>query len=98
MEINGEKTKTMILNFTGENYPLTILKLNETDIDKFEKFCYLGYQINFQQHGTGEEEINIRVDSATTKLYSLGKKFFNQKILLTLRVKLLNSLVRTPLT
>ena len=98
LEINAKKTKTMILNFTGENYPQKIIKLNETYIDNVKTFCYLGSQINFKQPGTGEEEINLRVDSATTKLYSLGKKFFNQKILLTLRVKLLNSLVRTRLT
>ena len=98
LQINVTKTKTMILNFAGENYPDTIVKLNESEIKNVESFRYLGCQINFKQHGTGEEEINLRVDSATTKLYSLGKKFFNQKIHLTTRVNLLNSLVRSRLT
>ena len=98
LKINVGKTKTMILNSREENYPDTIANLDGEVITNVECFCYLGCQIHFKQHGIGEAEINLRIDSATTKLYSLGKKFFNRKIHLTTRVQLLNSLVRSRLT
>ena len=68
LKINVGKTKTMILNFDGENYPNTIASLDGKVITNVECFCYLGCQIHFKQHGIGEAEINLRIDSATTKL------------------------------
>ena len=38
------------------------------------------------------------MDSATARFYALSNKFFNHKIALKTRVKILNSLVRTRLT
>ena len=42
--------------------------------------------------------MNLRIDSAESKFYQHGKKFMNNRIHLTTRVKLLNSLVRSRLT
>ena len=40
----------------------------------------------------------MRADSGVSRLYALSKKFFNHKIALPVRVKIMNSLVRTRLT
>ena len=61
-------------------------------------FLYLGSQIHYNQPSTGDEELNLRIDSAENKFYSLGKKFINHKINLTTRVKIFNALVRSWLT
>ena len=98
LTINCSKTKSMILNHHGENYPETIASLNDFAIENIKTFLYLGSQIHYNQPTTGDEELNLRVDSAESKFYSLGKKFMNHKIKLTTRVKIFNALVRSRLT
>ena len=102
LEINYEKTKTMIFNYEGNDYPKTIIKTENGKgkgiIKNVLVFRYLGCQIHSLQEKTGDEELNVRVDSATARFYALSNKFFNHKIALKTRVKILNSLVRTRLT
>ena len=98
--INISKTKTMILNqqHFGTEYPSTICKLDGKDLENVKVFRYLGSQIRFDESTTGNEEIELRIDSAETKFYEIGKKIMNFKIALNTRVKILNSLVRSRLT
>ena len=63
----------MLLNHHGGNYSETITSLNDTVIDNVKVFLYLGSQIHYNQPSTGEEEINLCIDSAENKFYSLGK-------------------------
>ena len=98
LTVNLDKTKTMIMNYHGNEYPKSITQVNGIDIENVETFSYLGCQINFQQVGTGDEELNLRVDSATSRFYALSKKMFNQNISLSVRVRIMNALVRTRLT
>ena len=95
----------MIFNYEGDQYPNQILELSESlkgkgkgIIKNVPVFRYLGCQIHYNQAKTGEEELNTRVDSATARFYALSTKFFNHKIALKTRVKIMNSLVRTRLT
>ena len=97
LEINTDKTKTMILNFDGE-FPDSISNLEGNDIDNVKIFRYLGCKIHYKQEMTGDDELSLRKESANCRLYALSKKFFNRKIILATRVQLLNSLVRTRLT
>ena len=97
LEINTDKTKTMILNFDGE-YPDSISNLEGNVIDNVKIFRYLGCKIHYKQETTGDDELSLRKESASCRLYALSKKFFNRKIILATRVQLLNSLVRTRLT
>ncbi|MEO2222612.1 MAG: reverse transcriptase family protein, partial [Candidatus Poseidoniia archaeon] len=98
LQINFGKTKTMIMNFSGGEYPQSIANVNGVDIENVEVFRYLGCQIHYNQVGTGDEELNLRADSAVSRFYALSKKFFNHKIALPVRVKIMNALVRTRLT
>lgn len=61
-------------------------------------FQYLGSYVHYKQANTGDEEINMRIDSAENKFYAFGKKLMNYKISLSTRVMMLNSLVRSRLT
>lgn len=96
LEINIKKTKTMVLNFQG-NYPKTIVTLHGKPIDNVECFLYLGSSLTYNEASTGDTEINLRVDAAENKFYSLSKKFFNRRIQLKTRVEILNSLIRSRL-
>ena len=87
----------MIFGHEGD-YPPSISDLNGKTIDYVDTFRYLGAEIDYKSHLTGDTEINNRVDSAEGKFYQHGKKFFNKMISLKTRVNLLNSLVRSRLT
>ena len=98
LEMNLSKTKTMIMNFEEETYPTTIAHADGKDIENVEVFRYLGCQVHNKQATTGEVELSLRKESASSRFYGLSMKFFNHKITLTTRVKMLNALVRTRLT
>ena len=98
MNLNIGKTKTMIFNFLGENYPPTLVSLDSQPIENETVFQYLGSFVHREQTTTGDEELNLRIDSADTKFYSLGKKLMNFRICLKTRVLMLNALVRSRLT
>ena len=97
LSINTSKTKTMIFGHEGD-YPKTISELHGKTIDNVCNFRYLGAQIDYKNHFTGDTEINTRIDSAEGKFYQHGRKFMNKNISLKTRVALLNSLVRSRLT
>lgn len=96
--INVSKTKTMIFNYSGIEYPRTIAQLDNNALDNVDVFCYLGAQIHRSEHTTGDAEINFRIDSAENKFYEHSKKFLNKRISLRTRVEIFNSLVRSRLT
>ena len=98
LEMNLGKTKTMIMNLEDDDYPTTIAKVDGKDIENVEVFTYLGCKVHNRQATTGDEELSLRKESASSRFYGLSMKFFNRKIALTTRVKLLNALVRTRLT
>ena len=76
----------MIFNYEGNDYPKTIIKTENGKgkgiIKNVLVFRYLGCQIHSLQEKTGDEELNVRVDSATARFYALSNKFFNHKIAL----------------
>ena len=100
LNINVSKTKTMIINndVISDVYPTTICKLDGKEIENVKVFRYLGGNIKFDEQNTGDEEIELRIESAESKFYETGKKLFNQKILLKTRAQIINSLVRSRLT
>ena len=98
MKLNASKTKTMIFNHGGDSYPSTIVNLDSKSIDNVKRFQYLGCYIQYNQATTGDEELNLRIDSAESKFYAMGKKFMNHRINLKIRTSMLNSLVRSRLT
>ena len=88
----------MVMNCTEPTYPSTVCFLNDEPIKNVEIFAYLGCMIKYNEPYTGDEELNLRIESAEAKLYEHGKKFFNCRISLPVRVTLFNSLVRSRLT
>ena len=91
----------MILNHQYlkiEEYPNSITDLNGSKIENVKVFRYLGCHLKYNDLGTGNEEIELRIDCAECKFYQHGKKLMNRKINITTRVKILNSIVRSRLT
>ncbi len=100
LEINVRKTKTMIINYANDpnDYPDTLIRLNNKDIDNVKEFIYLGCKMKFNESMTGNCEVHMRVDLADSKFYELGRNLMNKKILLHTRTKFLNDSVRSRLT
>ena len=68
--------KSMIVNYqlNDEEYPTTIAKLNGENIENVKVFCYLGSNIKYSEPGTGDSELEFRIDCAESKFYELSKK------------------------
>ena len=76
LNINESKTKTMILNqqYEDRHYPASIATLRGNPLENVKTYRYLGCEIKFNEHTTGEAELNLRSDAAECKFYSLGRK------------------------
>ena len=100
LSINATKTKTMILNQQYENreYPISISWLNGRPLENVKTYTYLGCEIKYNEASTGDTELNLRMDTADCKFYSLSKNMMNMKTRLSTRILMLNSLVRSRLT
>ena len=100
LEINKSKTNTMIFNnhLLSQQYPGTIISIENTQIENVKVFKYLGCNIKYDEPSTGDSELEFRIDTAHNKFYELGKKMMNHRIHLATRVTFLNTLVRARLT
>ena len=100
LNINVSKTKTMIINNNDalNEYPTSICSLEDKRIDNVKVFRYLGGNIKYNEQNTGDEEVELRLESGEAKFYALSKKFFNHKIPLRTRAQILNTLIRSRLT
>ena len=88
----------MILNHqysTKADNSSSIANLNGKNIENVRVFRYLGCEIKFDEPGTGDTEIELRIDCAECKFYQHSKKLMNKKIDIKTRVLIFNSLVRT---
>ena len=75
----------MIMNYNGEpeQYPSCIVKVDGEDVENVKVFKYLGSQVHYGQHTTGDTEITTRIDMAESNFYEYGKKLINFKIKLS---------------
>ena len=48
--------------------------MEEKEIDNVKVFRYLGGNIKYDEHSTGDEEIELRLESGEGKFYELVKK------------------------
>ena len=69
LKLNISKAKTMILNhqYLQKDYPKTIASLNEIPVENVETFKYLGCQIKFNEQGTGDTKIQLRINASEAK-------------------------------
>ena len=98
LNINAQKTESMILNHSEGEYPKSILNLRNTVIKNVENFTYLGAYIRFDQPNTGDPEINHRIQLAVSKFTDKSNLLQNMRINLKTRIKFLKSFVRSTLT
>ena len=93
------KTETMILNWTGnkEDYPKSILTINQVNIKNIEVFKYLGVKMSHDDYKTGENEIKYRINLANVKFCEYQHVFTNHTIKLGTRLMFYNAFVRSRL-
>mgnify|MGYP001799860440 FL=1 len=97
LNINVQKTESMILNYPKKEYPESIVSLRDTALNNVEKFKYLGVFIRCDQPNTGEAEINYRIQTAMSKFVEMSNLLQNIKINLRTRITFFNSFVRSRL-
>ncbi|XP_066935323.1 uncharacterized protein [Clytia hemisphaerica] len=97
LSINALKTESMILNCTEQDYPKSIIKLRNIDINNVKTFKYLGAFIHFEEPNTGDIEINYRIQQATNKFSEMTNLLQNFNVHLKTRIIFLNSYVRSRL-
>ena len=102
LEINLDKTKTMIMNSTttttDNNYPESIICINGTAIENTPSFKYLGVWITYNKLSIGNEELEHRINSAHIAFSENRKLLTNMNVGLQTRMMFLNALVRSRLT
>ncbi|XP_066919456.1 uncharacterized protein [Clytia hemisphaerica] len=101
LTINKSKTETMILNHDilgVDEYPKSIVSINDTPLNNVPKFKYLGCYIDYLDPNTGDAEINHRIQMASVKFSQMSNLLQNFHINLKTRVKFLNSFIRSRLT
>ena len=99
LTISVKKTKTLILNYTGkkDDYPKTIIKIQNSMIDNITTFKYLGVKINCTEIDTGKTEIQYRINTANYKFRELKHVFTNFSIKFSIRIMFYNAYVRSRL-
>ena len=98
LKINVGKTKSMVFNFNEDSdYPKSIIQLHNEPIENVVTFRYLGNEIHYAQPETGDAEVRLRMRLAEGQFSKYRSKFTNNKINLSTRVLLFNSLVRSRL-
>jgi hypothetical protein len=98
LKISIEKTKTLILNFKGENYPNSLIEIYGKQIENVSHFVYLGQLIDYRTPGVPDNEIKRRIDMANAKFAELKTLLTNFKIKLSTRMNFFCCYVRTRLT
>ena len=95
--INIPKTKTMILNYEGHQYPDTIVKVDGKPIENVKEFVYLGTLLNYSNPGTSDHEIDRRIGMATSKFAEMKKLLCNYRINISTRVRFYEVYIRSRL-
>ena len=71
--ISIDKTKTMIFNFKGNEYPDSIVTIGNVAIENVTHFTYLGAVISYSEPGTSDNELERRIGLAHSKFAELKK-------------------------
>jgi len=98
LKINAQKTESMVLNHSQNQYPASILTLRNNTLKNVENFVYLGAHVRYDQPNTGDLEINNRIQLAVSKFTEKSNLLQNMRIYLKTRVKFLDTFVRSTLT
>ena len=96
--ISTDKTKSMILNFRGIEYPESIVTISGIKIDNVKEFVYLGSLITYSDPGVPDAEVNRRIGMALGKFSQMKKVLCNYRIRLSIRIRFYEVYVRSRLT
>ena len=81
LSLNADKTETMIFNCKDQaNYHESIIEFEDKKIQNSKSFKFLGSTINFKEIGTGNVELNIRIQNAKLKCAEYNRLSTNQHI------------------
>ena len=99
LTICTKKTETLIINWSGEpeDYPKSIITIDQINIKNSELFKYLGVKIDYNDYKTGDNEIKYRINLANAKFRELKHMFTNYTIKLGTRLMFYNCFVRSRL-
>ena len=90
----------MIYNYETSEvdpYPKTVITFQEKKVENVETLRFLGSQINFKEIGTGDVELDYRIQSANGKFHEFKNVFQNPRLHITTKMMYFNSLIRSRL-
>ena len=97
LTISIDKTKTMIFNWKGAEYPESIITINNVHIENVAQFVYLGSVISYSEPGTSDKELDRRIGMAHGKFAEMKKVLCNYRLKLNIRIKFYNTYIRSRL-
>ena len=92
-----DKTESMILNYQGDDYPDTIISINNTQIKNVTHFKYLGSTKAYNEVGTCEKELKNRIGMAHGKFSEIKSLLCNYHLALRIRIRFYEVYVRSRL-
>ena len=88
----------MIYNYSqADPYPTSVITYLGKEVENVETFRFLGSQINRKEIGTGNVELNFRIQSANGKFQEFKKVFLNPRLHINTKMMYFNSLIRSRL-
>ena len=89
----------MIFNWKGkeEEYPESIISINNVVIENVANFVYLGSVISHSDPGTSVKELDRRIGMAHGKFAEMKKVLCNYHLKLSIRMKFFNTYIRSRL-
>ena len=99
LSLNIDKTESMIFNFKKDDeYPKSIIGFEDNKVQNSESFRFLGSMINYKEIGTGNVELNSRIQNAKAKFAEYKRLLTNYHIKLDVRIRYFNVFIRPRLT
>ena len=76
-------------------YPKSIITFQDQQVENLDTFKFLGSLVNYMEVGTGDVELNNRIEGANKKFGEYLKVLKNYKLNISTRMKYFNCFVRS---
>ena len=98
LKLSLGKTETMISNYSGHDYPESIVTLDGEKIKNSESFKLLGSKIRYNEPHTGDIEVSARIEAGRCKFAELRNLLTNRHIAMKHRMRFFEAHVRSRMT
>jgi hypothetical protein len=98
LKLSLGKTETMISNYSGYDYPESIVTLDGEKIKHSESFKLLGSKLRYNEPHTDDIEVSARIEAGRCKFAELRNLLTNRHITMKHRMRFFEAHVRSRMT